>query len=216
MTTIPPAAWSTVDWYGVTKIAYHLNRQAFRPLHSCVLFERLSSVCEPLALPVYLLDDVNELAGSDWQVSVRAYDSNLEKLELAEFNGSGSVNQVCRLGEFRLSADQTFSTPLFVVSEVRQNGELKDRTFYWLNYTAIQGSLFTLPRTQLSLVVDEENSLSVINQGNKPAVAVHFVCPTISDKFTPADSFFWLDPGEQCTIAVNFTDGVTVAAWNTD
>jgi len=212
----PAASWSTVDWYGVPKLAYHIIRQSFRPLHACVLFERLSSVGEALSLPVYLLDDANALEGSNWWVIVRAYNSDLQKVEDNEFTGSGAVGQVIKLGTFNLTADQTQTIPLLIVTEVRQNDELKDRTFYWINYTGVQGCLFDLPRTQLSLMTEGTNSLIVSNTGNKPALAVHFVCPSISDTFTPADSFFWLDAGEQRKIAVNQTDGVLVTAWNSD
>ena len=34
----PASAWSTVDWYGAPKIAYHILQQAYAPLHACVLF----------------------------------------------------------------------------------------------------------------------------------------------------------------------------------
>ncbi|MHB8627026.1 MAG: glycoside hydrolase family 2 protein [Aggregatilineales bacterium] len=212
----PATSWSTVDWYGVPKIAYHILRQAYRPLHACVLMERLSSVGEALSLPVFLLDDADNLKGSDWQVTVRAYNSSLEAIEKTEFTGTGSIERVRKLGTFNLTTDQTWTTPLFVVIELIQNGTLKDRTFYWLNYTGIQGCLFNLPKTQVSLAIEGSSKVIVSNQGGKPAVAVHFICPTISDKFSPAESFFWLNPGERREIAVNRTDALSVAAWNSD
>ena len=57
----PAASWATVDWYGVPKIAYHVLRGAFRPLHVCLLFRRLSYIGVPVELPVYLLDDIGAL-----------------------------------------------------------------------------------------------------------------------------------------------------------
>jgi beta-mannosidase len=212
----PAAAWSTVDWFGVPKRAYHFLRQAFRPLHACVLFERLSSIAEPLALPVWLLDDANALDGTEWQVIARAYDAHLDEIERATFAGSGAVGPTRQLGEFRLTVNQTRSAPLLIVCEVRQGDEVKDRTFYWLNYTAIQGCLFALPKTRLSLAVEGPETLVVTNTGERPAVAVHFVGASVSDTFSCADSYFWLDPAERRKIAVNRTDGVTVAAWNAD
>jgi len=158
----------------------------------------------------------NGVDGSSWQVVVRAFNSDLEQVEATEFSGVGAVGEVHRLGEFRLSANQTCSTPLLITSEVRQNEALTDRTFYWINYEAIQGSLFNLPRTRLALELESASTLVVTNIGEKPAVGVHFVCPSGAEQFSCSDAFFWLDPGERCRIAVNRTEGVSPSAWNTD
>ncbi|MCC6802127.1 MAG: beta-mannosidase [Anaerolineae bacterium] len=211
----PAAAWSSVDWYGVPKLAYHILRQAFRPQHACILFPRLSMVCEAAALPVFLLDDNDLLRNAGaWQVVARAFNNQLDEVARAEFAGSGAIVQVRKLGEFTLTAEQTNSSPLLIVCELRVDGRQVDRTFYWLNYTAVQGSLLSLPRTTLKTEAISDSALRITNTGAKPAVAVQFACPEISHLFTAQDSVLWLDVGESRTIEVNRTDGVGVTAWN--
>ena len=211
----PAAAWSTVDWYGVPKIAYHVLRQAFRPQHACILFPRLSMVCEPAALPVFLLDDNAALkdAGT-WQVIARAFDNQLDEVARVEFSGTGAIDHVRRLGEFKLTEEQTNSSPLLIVCELKVGEQLADRTFYWLNYTAVQGSLLSLPKTTLKMEAIGNDVLKITNTGEKPAVAVQFNCPEISHQFTAQDSVLWLDAGESRAVKVNQTDGVGVTAWN--
>ena len=212
----PAASWASVDWYGVPKIAYHILRGAYRPVHACVLFSRLSFIGVSVNLPVFLLDDVSALAVTDWQVKVRAFGSDLELIEDIEFKGAGTDQTVNRLGELRLDADQTWNCPLFIVAEITSANELIDRVFYWLNYTSVQGCLFSLPPARLSLDRHGSDLISITNTGDKPAVGVHFVCPDISDHFHCDDSYFWLDPGEERQISVSQTNEVSVAAWNAD
>ncbi len=212
----PAASWATVDWYGVPKIAYHILRQAYRPLHACVLFNRLSLVGVSASFPVYLLDDRGALASTEWEVRVRAFGSDLHLLEQQSYTGFGSGEPVRRLGDFGLDADQTWNRPLFIVAEILTAEGLRDRVFYWLNYASIQGCLFDSPRTQLRLRRDDHGHLTISNAGDKPAVGVHFVCPERSDEFSCEDSYFWLDPGEERKILTSHQVGVRVAAWNAD
>ena len=176
----PAASWATVDWHGSPKIAYHVLRNAFRPLHACLLFKKLSFVGVAVDLPVFLLDDNESLAYDDWQVAVRAYGSSLQLINESSYAGGASPGQVTRLGDFSLDADQTWNCPLLIVAEVKSGGTLHDRVFYWLNYTMRQGCLFDLPRTRLAVAAVDGDSLTVTNRGAHPAVGVHFVCPEIS------------------------------------
>ena len=210
----PAASWATVDWRGVPKMAYHILRGAYRPLHVCLLFRRLAFIGAPIAFPVYLLDDKGDLADASWSVRVRAFDSDLKLIKSEDFHGSGAPGQVAQLGELALDSDQTWSCPLFITADVSTEDGLRDRVFYWLNYAAIQGSLFDRPRTRLAIRADGEHSVAISNFGDKPAVGVHFDCPDISHHFSCADSYFWLDAGEERRIEVSQLDGVGVAAWN--
>ena len=212
----PAASWATVDWYGAPKIAYHILRGAYRPLHVCVLFDRLSCVGLPARFPVYLLDDLGALNAVTWTVRVRAFDGDLELLKTSEYNESRDRGAVKNLGEFALDADQTWSRPLFIVADVATDAGLQDRVFYWLNYRAIQGCLFNLPHTQLAIETVDADSVLISNIGDLPAVGVHFDCPAISDRFVCDDSYFWLDTGEERRVAVSHVDGVGVAAWNAE
>lgn len=214
----PAASWATVDWQGVPKIAYHILRQAYRPLHACVLFNSLSCIGAPASFPVYLLDDGGDLDERHWFVNVRAFGSELQLLDQQGHVGIGSPDTVHRLFDFHLDTDQSWNCPLFIVAEIGlfPSNSIVDRVFYWLNYTAIQGCLFNLPRTRLSLTRDSPGNLTVGNTGDRPAVGVHFVCPEISHEFSCGDSFFWLEPGEERPIATSHQTSVRVAAWNAD
>ena len=210
----PAASWASVDWGGVPKTAYHVLRGSFRPLHVCLLFNRLSFVGVPVELPVFLLDDAGALADADWTVRVRAFDSDLALIKTASFSGRGGEAQVNRLGEFALDAEQTWSCPLFIAADVSTEAGRCDSVFYWLNYTMIQGSLFNRPPTRLALRADGADAVIVANSGDKPAVGLYFYCPEISQRFSCADSYFWLDPGEERRISVSQVNGIGVAAWN--
>jgi beta-mannosidase len=212
----PAASWATVDWYGVPKIAYHILRGAYRPLHVCLLFNRLSYIGVPIAFPVFLLDDDGALASTSWSARVRAFDSELKLIKREAFSGSGHQGQVARLGELTLDTDQTWSSPLFITADISTDVGQQDSVFYWLNYTAIQGSLFDRPPTQLAIRADGERSVTISNIGEKPAVGAHFDCPAISHHFSCSDSFFWLDAGEERRIAVSQLEGIGVAAWNAE
>ncbi len=209
----PAASWACIDWYGAPKIGHYFFQDAFAPLHACALFNSLNNMGTPLSLPVYLLDDASELADASWQVLIRAYDGGLQLIKSAGFEGRGSVTSPHALGDFSLSYAQTDTVPLFVVAEVWKDKSLADRTFYFVNYEAIKGSLFNLPQSALSLEVDGSEAV-VTNTGSLPAVAVHVSRPGHLDTFEVSDNYFWLDVGESATLEVNSASGLTVGAWN--
>jgi beta-mannosidase len=209
----PAASWACVDWYGAPKIGHYVFQDAFAPLHACVILQTLNFAGTPVELPIYLLDDADELAGASWQVVVRAYGPDLQEIKRTEFSGAGTIESPLRLGEFSLSFKETDATPLLIVAEVIEDGEVADRTFYWTNYECEKGCLFTLPQTTLQMAV-EGNKVTVGNTGDLPAVAVNVAQPGHLDTFTVSDSYFWLDAGEEWTMEVNDADGLTVGAWN--
>ncbi len=214
----PAASWATVDWHGAPKLAYHILRAAYRPLQVCVLFKRLSCVGVSTSFPVYLLDDRGQLNKQAWTINVCAYGSDLQFLgQGMRTGGIGSPGTVHRLQNFHLSLDQTWNCPLFIVAEIDVSGYgVVERVFYWLNYAAIQGCLFNLPRTQLAIEAIDAEAVLVSNIGDLPAVAVHFDCPDISHRFSCSDSYFWLEPGEQRQVTVSQVEGIGVSAWNAD
>ena len=210
------ASWATADWYGAPKIGHYFVQDAFAPLHACVLFSTLHFAGTPTDAyenDIFLLDDADALAGKSWKVAVRAYDSALKLIKSFEFDGEDSIEQTKKVGNLTLDYEETNTAPLFVVSEVIVDGELADRTFYFLNFEYIKGSLFTLPKTSLNWEVDE-NNVSVTNTGSLPAVAVSIEQPGSLDTFTVSDSFFWLEAGETKTVEVNANENLAVQAWN--
>ena len=168
-----------------------------------------------MSLPVYLLDDAAALADSDWQVVARAFNGDLQLIKREEYGGRGGVTNPHRLGEFTLTFEETDTVPLFVVSEVRRDGALAQRTFYFVNYEPVKGSLFNLPKTTLGFDV-QGDSVIVANAGDLPAVAVDVARPGHLHSFTVSDNFFWLDAGETMRVEVSDVDGLVVSAWNAD
>lgn len=209
----PAVSWSCADWYGAPKIGHFFFQDAFAPVHACTLFDSVNIVGKPVTLPVYLLDDNNELDTASWEVVVRAFDAQLKQIKTQRYAGTSSIDRVKQVGEFSLDARQTDAVPLLVVTEVRRNDNVVDRTFYFVNYEARKGSLFSLPRTELAMK-REGDRVSVTNTGTFPAVAVHIERPGHADTFLAGDGYFWLDSGETKSIEVNSTVGLTVAGWN--
>ncbi|MCY4537067.1 MAG: beta-mannosidase [Chloroflexi bacterium] len=209
----PAASWACIDWYGAPKIGHYIFQDAFAPLHACLLIDSLNNLGTPLSLPVYLLDDASELANASWRVLIRAYDGELQLIKSTSFAGRDRVTSPHALGEFSLSYEQTDTVPLFVVAEVWKDDALADRTFYFVNYEPVKGSLFKLPQSDLRLEADGREAI-VSNTGSLPAVAVHVSRPGHLDTFEVSDNYFWLDAGESATLEVNSAKGLTVGAWN--
>ncbi len=209
----PAASWACIDWYGAPKIGHYFFQDAFAPLHACVLLNSLNKVGTPLSLPVYLLDDASELIDMPWQVVIRAYDGQLKLIKSQRFEGQGRVNSPHALGSFSLSYEETDTVPLFVVAEVWKDDVLADRTFYFVNFEAVKGSLFALPQTALTLEA-QGNRVVVANTGTLPAVAVNVSRPGHLDTFEVSDNYFWLDADESMTVEVNSASGLKVGAWN--
>ena len=209
----PAASWACIDWYGAPKIGHYFFQDAFAPLCAPVLFSSVNCVGLPVSLPVCLLDDANALADSGWQVAVRAYSGDLRLIKREDYNGQGGVKSPRKLGDFTLAFEETGSVPLFVVSEVWQDGALVQRAFYFVNYEPVKGSLFQLPKTALDFE-QQGQSVIVSNKGDLPAVAVEVARPGHLDSFTVSDNYFWLDAGETAMVEVSDAEGLAVSAWN--
>ncbi len=209
----PAASWACVDWYGAPKIGHYFFQDAFAPLHACLLFHSVNNVGLPLSLPVFLLDDADALRDSDWEVVLRAFAGDLSLIKRAAYAGRGSVDSPQALGEFTLSFEQTDTVPLLLVSEVWKDGARADRSFYFVNYEPIKGSLFTLPKTSLKAEI-QAGAVLVSNTGDLPAAAVDVSRPGQLHTFTVSDNYFWLDAGETVSVEVSDVEGLVVSAWN--
>ncbi|MHB1454083.1 MAG: glycoside hydrolase family 2 protein [Saccharofermentanales bacterium] len=210
----PGASWSTIDWYGTPKMSYYLTKQSLAPLHSTLITESVDFYKRELSLPVYLFDDSDELNGYAWQVTVRAFNADMDLIETASYEGYGSAGRVSNPGIFTLTAAQTATTPLMIVCEVRREGILLDRVYDWFNYERNPGCILKLKGTTIKSAIDG-CEITVSNTGEKPAVGIHFVVPSGGEKtFTATDNFFWLDAGESKTVTVNNASGVGVDCWN--
>ena len=209
----PAVSWSTVDYFGVPKMAYYFIQDSYEPLHACVLLKTFKPEGKAQELPVHLFDDANDLEGKKWTVNVRAYGADLTKRIDESWSGEGSVGHNKQLGVFNIDEKTAAELPLMVVVELLVDGKLHGRTFYWMNFKAKCGCLFELPKTTLK--VEKEPGMAVItNTGDVPAVAVNFLCSKISDKFIAGDNFVWIEPGETLRIETNRDDYEGVTAWN--
>ena len=209
----PAASWSTVDWFGAPKISHYLIQRSYSPLLAVALFPKGNLHGESAKLPIILLDDADALNGSAWEVRVRAYGSDLKPIKEQRFSGHGSIKQTAALGEFSLTAEQTKTMPLMVVTEVMRNGELTQRNDYVMNYEAVKDCLFKLPTTRLAMQI-AGNTVSITNRGSVPAVGVHLTRKGHQDTFMADHNYFWLEPGETNACEVNEPEGLTVEAWN--
>jgi|GEM_PF-102276 len=210
----PAASWSTVDWYGSPKYAFYVVQDSFEPLTAIARLDAVNYNSKPLDIPIYLVDDADELKNSSWKVNTKVYNANGEVVKDVDMTGSGSISNVQKLGTVSLTAEQTDSAPLYIVTSVSKGEELVARNFYYINYEAKQGCLFDMPKTTLEYEVNN-NVYTITNTGEYPAINVSFECADVSDTFRPEDNFIWLEPGETRKIAVNSSTGVTgITSWN--
>jgi beta-mannosidase len=210
----PGASWSTIDWYGAAKLSHWFVQDAFAPLHGCLLFDSVNHRGKAMSLPVFLLDDADALDGSAWKVEVRAYNSQLRLIQAEEYSGSGSIQRVSQLGDFVLAERQTDTAPLLLfMIDVRRDGELVDRTFYFVNYEDPRDCLFELPTTTLSLRIDGSDAI-LTNTGTLPGIGATLRRAGHLDTFSASDNCIWLEPGESHRIHVSHVESLSVDAWN--
>lgn len=212
----PGASWSIVDWYGAPKIAYYMMQDAYRTLMAAPKIDHYNTYnalgeSEAMTLPIYVMDDLNVLAGKNWSVKVTAYGDDLSVVKTQTYQGTGTVDQVGHVGDFALTGEQTANTPLTVTVDLYVNDSYVNRTFVYFNYEYEPSSLFYLPRTSLTYSVNG-NTVTVSNTGDLPAVGVEILCGNNTATFVTEDSFFWLNAGETVTLTVSdgaLVEGVT-------
>jgi beta-mannosidase len=221
----PAVSWACVDWYGAPKLSHYIFQDAFAPLHACIVFDRTNYFGSPVDARVYLLDDADALKGLDWIVRVKAFGGDLNEIGRKEFHGRSSIASPCNLTSeatgwpmpigtgFHLSYEAALTAPLFVVAEVLVDGVLADSTFYWLNFEAKRGSMFSLPMTELELSVAGLD-VTVRNIGDSPAVGANVSMKGNASTFKASDNFFWLDRGESRTVRVNKVGTLSASAMN--
>ncbi|ANF97337.1 glycoside hydrolase family 2 protein [Paenibacillus bovis] len=159
----PGVSWATIDWYGAPKMSHYFTADAYAPLMLSVVFDKLNSPDQQQSLPVYLLDDQEQLTG-EWTAGVRMYDANLEVMLSESWQDSDAHGQVRRLGQIDVPAYPLEQAPLLVVAEIVQAGHVLNRTFYWINFDARQGVLMHLPKTELELHIQTDRKKNQMEQ----------------------------------------------------
>ncbi len=202
----PGASWSIVDYYGSPKMAYWFLQDSYAPLTAGLKADRYDTYNkyddQSINFPVYVLDDADALSDSSWYVTVKAYDNMLNLVKESSFSGSGSINMTKQVGEFSLTARETDTAPLFIVTSLYKNGSFAARTYMFMNSGKDPGCLLAIPAANVDYTVIG-NNITVKNSSDIPAVAVNFDVGSASDTFRPEDNYFWLEPGESYTFSVN-------------
>lgn len=206
----PACSWSTVDYYGVPKIPYYVIKNAFGPIHTMLEIKSVTAADE---YPVFLLDDGLELSGKKVSVAITAFDRNLKQIKTEELTFLPQF-EVNAAGCFRV--DETQRKELrFITVRTFVDGELKDDTFYLLNYRDDPECLTSLPETELAFTA-RDGLLEITNASDTPALGVFIENPENDTEFTAEDNFLFLLPGETRKIKVNFAPGVRVRAINSN
>ncbi|MBI4559288.1 MAG: hypothetical protein HY706_17015 [Candidatus Hydrogenedentes bacterium] len=219
----PGCSWSTVDYFGVPKIAHYFVQDALAPLHVCALYDSFD-VTPGKTFPVQIrvADDLEMLEGLA-QLHAQWLDGGLRSLYETLLERKCEKNRVHDFGTVSFDVPVQVSSPLFLKVDLRNGEEILDRTFHWFNFRRAPGCLWRLPQTTLEIMRDA-NSLTIRNGGAFPAVAVHFNTPDASDSLRYEDSYFWLEPGEVRRVAVTVEpniegqprtpNAIEVLAWN--
>lgn len=208
----PACSWATIDYYGVQKLSYYVIQDAYAPIHSALVFKSVDVKCGD-KIPVYYFDDNCETTGKNVTVNVKAYDSSLLQTENKIYDATGKTGFSSFVGEFEMSKKAAESKPLFIVSEVVMDGNVCDRTFYWLNFKDKSGCIYDIPRAEID-VKTENGKVYLKNTSSVPAVGVTVECPLNDEVFTVSDNVFWLEAGETVCLDVNITDGLEIKAFN--
>ncbi len=208
----PAASWSTVDWYGSQKLGSFFVSDAFAPVCAPVIFRSLNLYGRSVTLPVYFLNDNGTPAD---RVSVSVYDGKLNEISYVKFDASGNTSKVTEIGSVGITAEQTRTAPLFIVSTVTsKDGGIIARNWYFANYESDTGCLFRLPQCDLK-IARGEGFIEITNVSEKPAVCVNFDCPEYSDVLRPDDGCMWINPGETMRVNTNLADKVNaLSAFN--
>ena len=202
----PAASWSTVDYYGVPKIAYYVVKNAFAPVHAMLHFTTVDGVTD---YPLTVLDDRGELYDSDCRAEVTAYDGELRRL-CGQTLSVTPGRPVVHAGSFTLTEEQAAQVRLLTLTLYR-DGQPVDRTFYYVNYRT--HALRAFPRTTVALTAGD-GTVTLENIGSVPAVGVWVECPAHDTVFTVSDNYLCLAPGERRTLAASHTHGLTVRGLN--
>ncbi|MFA6244625.1 MAG: glycoside hydrolase family 2 TIM barrel-domain containing protein, partial [Candidatus Hydrogenedentales bacterium] len=146
----PGCSWSTVDYYGVPKIAHYVVQDCYAPLRVCVLYDSLDVEAGKTFAPIIrIVDDLEQLHGPV-SVKLRLYDATLKPVAEQTLTPSVDTGRVHDLGTAALNVPQAAQAPLLLVADLSADG-LADRAVHWFNFRASPGCLFNLPKTTIEI-----------------------------------------------------------------
>ena len=209
----PGVSWSCVDYYGIIKPIHYFVQKSFAPLAAVMLFDRSNLSSQEVSLPVYLLDDCQELDKKPYQVKVSIYNDQLDTVANHTFNGTGDENVVKKLGEIYLNREQSKSTMLFFVLDIVKNNRSIYRNYYFTNYEVRPGSILSMPQTTIK-TERRGNAVILTNTGKYPAIGVHIEIPEKMDQLIVSENYIWLNPQESKKLKINLESPVIVKGWN--
>ena len=207
----PACSWSTIDYYGVPKLSYYVVQDAYAPLHAAIVPPSVK-VREGTEIPVWLLSDGVPVP-ADCEIRVRFYRGDLTLIREMSFAAALQTEYTGLAGIVTADKSMAEAAPLLAVTEVRHEDAVLDRTFYWLNFQEKTGCLFDLPQATVKADVRGERLL-LQNVSAVPAVGVTVECPEKDDSFTVSDNFIWIEPGEELSLDVSTTNGLTITGMN--
>lgn len=220
----PGCSWSTVDYFGVPKIAHYIVQDAYAPGHVVATFEELDLEPGTVFTPrLFVVDDNAGWFIEEAHVTARLYDADLSELSSAAVTRDRIAGAVTDLGAIELPISTDAKAPYLLKVDMSDGARLVDRSVYWFNYRQEPGCLFRLPTATLDAHL-RDNSIAIVNTGQVPAVSVHFDAPEASDSLRYTDAYFWLDPGESVEVGIQCTPNVDgevrepatlqIRAWN--
>lgn len=209
----PGLSWSTVDYYGCTKMAHWFVRRAFAPVTTAVLFDQTNLAAQDVVLPYYLLSDNGILKGRSFSARFTAWNHNKALVADTVFCGVAD-DAVTKLGEIRLGHDASDTEMLYFKTSLYDgDGNEIARNWYFSNYETRKGVVMESKRADIAVVLDGKE-VKITNLSPYPAVGVTVSAPGKEDVVTFSDNCLWLDPFETVTILMNIETAVDVMWWN--
>lgn len=173
----PGCSWSTVDFYGVPKIAHYIVQDAYAPGHVAAVYDNLDLEAGKAFSPrIFVVDDKADWSIQQPFVSATLYDATLNIVASQKIARDTIQGQVTDLGTVSLAIPADAKPPYLLKVEMGSEGHVVDRSIYWFNYRQQSGCLFSLPQTSLE-ARKTGDALHITNTGDKPAVSVHFEAP---------------------------------------
>lgn len=212
----PAVSWSCVDFFGAIKPMHYFAQRSFSPLAAVMLFDKTNYYRHCADIPVFVLDDNNELAAKRFSVKVTSYDEDWNVIASKTFSRSkgDGPSTVVRLGDYKLSEKQTNSRIIFHTIDILDSaGNSIFRNFYFSNYEIKPGSITAMPKTSVRMA-RVGRAVTLTNVGSVPAVGVSLEAPGYMNRLIVSENFIWLNPGESKTLTVNIDKPIMLKGWN--
>ena len=223
----PACSWATVDYYGVPKRSHYDIQEAYQPVHVMALFEDWTTNEGKLPLTIVGVNDTSMPVSG--QLEITLLDGEFNVIEAEKMEVTIPVDRALNIVEKIVTPESDIQRPLFLLLDLEGDGGRIDRNWYYFDFVEDQGSLFELPRAEITGELREENGDYVVvirNIGQLPAISVEVHPGEASNTYYAETNAVWMQPGEEIEILLRETkavDGQTremtnlyLAGWNCD